>query len=290
MKKTIALVLCLILLSLAGCGRKDVVEEVGRSAQQDTTAQTEAPTQPPETEPVKTEPEETEPAMQVGEFIFFGSYEQDNDTENGMEPIEWIIAAANEEGYLLISRYVLDFMKYHETEEDVTWETCDIRAWLNGDFYEEHFTDEERERILLTTVDNSEEATDFFGSYSDVYGYKQSSDTEDYIYLLSEREMIATIPNGAVRNMIYEEPYATTYAYQKCLTWGSGLDIDTQMNDANGKCTCMTRTLTDNDTCIQNGKEKGMDSVYAMARGHQAYTYVYWEEYFGARPVLWISR
>lgn len=47
MKKTIALVLCLILLSLAGCGRKDVVEEVGRSAQQDTTAQTEAPTQPP---------------------------------------------------------------------------------------------------------------------------------------------------------------------------------------------------------------------------------------------------
>lgn len=285
MKKIVALLLVCLLLT--ACGSQDTIADTaGQAAQQETRApQTEAATQPPETVPA-----ETEPSPQVGDSIFFGTYEQDNDTENGMEPIEWIIAAANENGYLLISRYVLDFMKYHETEEDVTWETCDIRAWLNGDFYKEHFTDEERERILLTTVDNSEETVDFFGSYCDVYGYKQSSDTEDYIYLLSEREMIATISSGIVRNIVYEEPYATTYAYQKCLTWGSGLEIDRQMNDYNGKCSCMTRTLTDNDTCVQNQREEGMDSVYVMARGHQAYAYVYWEEYFGVRPVMWISK
>ena len=285
MKKVIAILLSILMVvSLAACGGQS--ETVGQIEESSTTNE-QAETSTPDAE--ETEPVETGPALLLGDSVFLGSYEQDNDLENGPEPIEWVVIKRSETGYLVISRYVLDFMKYHETEEDVTWETCDIRAWLNGEFYQDCFTDEERERILLTTVDNSEGVFDNFGSYSAECGYKQGKDTEDYIYLLSEQEMLKTIGNEIITNLIFKEPYATTYAYQKCLTWGSGLEIDTQMNDDNGKCSCMTRSLTDNDTCVLNGREEYVDSVYAMARGYQAYLYVYWEEYFGVRPVMWIS-
>ena len=47
-------------------------------------------------------------ALYVGGKVEFGSYEQDGNTQNGPEPIEWDVAAAYEDGYLLVSRYILD--------------------------------------------------------------------------------------------------------------------------------------------------------------------------------------
>lgn len=67
MKKTIALVLCLLMVvSLAACGGQAATEESGTNAEQTETAEptTEETTQPEESsEPVETEPVETEPAF-----------------------------------------------------------------------------------------------------------------------------------------------------------------------------------------------------------------------------------
>ena len=53
----------------------------------------------------------------VGDIITFGHCEQDNDTTNGKEPIEWRVLDKNDEGQLLvISEKVLDAKPYNTTE------------------------------------------------------------------------------------------------------------------------------------------------------------------------------
>ena len=51
----------------------------------------------------------------VGSTVFFGSYEQDNDTANGKEDIEWIVLAKEGNKLLVISKYALDCQKYNST-------------------------------------------------------------------------------------------------------------------------------------------------------------------------------
>ncbi len=46
--------------------------------------------------------------VEVGDVIYFGSYEQDNNLSNGKEEIEWIVLAKENRKALLISKYALD--------------------------------------------------------------------------------------------------------------------------------------------------------------------------------------
>lgn len=92
---------------------------------------------------------------EVGSTVPFGAYEQDN-TSNGKETIEWLVLANEGNRSLLISQYALDCQQYNpDYWEDVTWETCSPRTWLNSTFLNAAFTADEQEAILKTSVDNS---------------------------------------------------------------------------------------------------------------------------------------
>ncbi len=120
----------------------------------------------------------------VGDGVFFGRYEQDNDLDNGPEPIEWIVLETDEAGHrmLLITRFGIDAREYHEVYAGVTWETCTLRAWLNDEFLNTAFTPEEQAAILLTDVDNSQ--SQGYGGWNSDGG----RDTQDRIFLLSVAE------------------------------------------------------------------------------------------------------
>ena len=68
---------------------------------------------------------------------------------------------------------------FNETGEDVTWEACTLREWLNKEVYEEYFSDDERELMLLQTSQPSENE-----DYKTTYTGK----TEDYLTILSVEE------------------------------------------------------------------------------------------------------
>lgn len=70
----------------------------------------------------------------VGQRVRMGTYEQDNNTRNGRESIEWRILAIEGDQALLISEYGLDCQLYHYTNTSMTWENCSLRSWLNGSF------------------------------------------------------------------------------------------------------------------------------------------------------------
>ena len=118
----------------------------------------------------------------VGE-VSFGHYEQDNNLENGPEPIEWIVLHVTDDKALLLSKYGLDAKPYNTEWKDVSWETCTLRTWLNSDFLSEAFSKKERSAILTTIVDNSS---------SQGYSWWQEpfsgNDTQDQIFLLSYKE------------------------------------------------------------------------------------------------------
>ncbi|SEP70591.1 hypothetical protein SAMN02910289_00400 [Lachnospiraceae bacterium RM5] len=90
--------------------------------------------------------------IQVGQYVEFGTYEQDGDDNNGDEPIEWKVLVVKDGKALLISKCVLDWQKYNETDEKVNWSTCSLRTWLNKDFYREAFDQEEMNRMVDTVI------------------------------------------------------------------------------------------------------------------------------------------
>lgn len=94
------------------------------------------------------------PTYKVGDTLEFGQYEQDNQTGNGMEPIEWEVLETNETGALLMSRYILDCVPYYTSRSAVTWEKSSLRTWMNETFYQTAFTDEEKQEIITVTLPN----------------------------------------------------------------------------------------------------------------------------------------
>lgn len=140
----------------------------------------------------------------VGNIVTLGRFEQDNNAGNGPEPIEWIILNMEEGRCMLLSRYGLDARPYHTESVSVTWETCSLRAWLNGDFLAESFTEEERAAILLTDIDNSR-SQGFAG-----YGTSGGNVTQDKVFLLSWAEAERFFPGGNLDRLCAPTAYAVS--------------------------------------------------------------------------------
>lgn len=112
------------------------------------------------------------------ETIIFDFYEQDNDTTNGKEPIEWLVLAKENNRMLVISRYGLDRRSYNIWHNDTTWETCSLRAWLNNDFFNAAFSSGEQAMIPAVTVPDEE---------NPIYHHAGNA-TLDKVFLLSIAE------------------------------------------------------------------------------------------------------
>ena len=125
----------------------------------------------------------------VGDYVIFGTYEQDNNTSNGKEPIEWLVLAKDKDKILLISRYALDYQQFNSSNEKVTWETCSLRKWLNSTFVSSAFNNNEQRVILNTTVTADE--SPYQGTTLD-----QGNDTIDRTFLLSRTELSKYFRSG----------------------------------------------------------------------------------------------
>ena len=113
----------------------------------------------------------------VGNYVTFGEYPQTADGKD-MTPIEWLVLARDGNKALLISRYALDAKRYNNSNTE-KWETCTLRTWLNGTFYNKAFSSAEQAAILTTSVDNSS---------NQGYWGRSGGNTQDKVFLLSYAE------------------------------------------------------------------------------------------------------
>ncbi|MGG6314270.1 DUF6273 domain-containing protein [Paenibacillus macerans] len=118
--------------------------------------------------------------LKPGEFMTFGTYPQSVD---GKElAITWRVLQNSGSELFVLSEYILDCKRYHGKSADLkwrdcmemTWHDCDLREWLNDEFYNAAFNAAEKQFIKTThCTDNGEGCPD----------------TEDKVFLLSVAEI-----------------------------------------------------------------------------------------------------
>ena len=136
-----------------------------------------------------------------GSIVRFGHFEQDNNLENGPEEIEWMVLDTVDGQSLLLSLYALDTRPFNETYGDITWEECTLRAWLNGEFYADAFSETEKQAVVLNQTDNGPD------SCCSKYGIPGGNDTDDHVFLLSYTQA-ATYFTDDVSRQCTPTPYA----------------------------------------------------------------------------------
>ena len=121
------------------------------------------------------------------ETVKFGSYMQSDINGVTKEPIEWIVLDRQDNKCLLLSKYILDSKNYNnkpvENEEgyvgyNISWEDCDLRKWLNSEFYNQAFSGRDKDKIQITNVINNDK--DFKSNFG--------NDNNDKIFCLSLEE------------------------------------------------------------------------------------------------------
>lgn len=147
----------LLMLVSAGCGNKnEKMSEETKVAQTEETS--ENLTVEEETEmadSVAAEEveivEETVPSLNRGDSISFGKYEQDNNLENGVEDIEWTVIEIQEDTALLLSNKILCAADFNsekvDSEGNLCWGNSSLCEWMNSEFYEQAFSEEEKGKI-----------------------------------------------------------------------------------------------------------------------------------------------
>lgn len=128
--------------------------------------------------PVSTQakPKELSKSIKAGDSVYFGKYEQDGNTKNGKEKIEWQVLDKKDGKALLVSKKVLDAQPYNKEWKGITWEKCTLRKWLNNDFIKEAFNAKESKKIQKSKIKNKDNKE---------YGTKGGKDTTDKVFLLS---------------------------------------------------------------------------------------------------------
>lgn len=194
----------------------------------------------------------------IGSSLTFGTYEQDGNTFNGNEPLEWIIIDydQSENKTLIVTRYCIDCKQYKDAYGAVTWETSDARAWLNDRFISKAFSAEEKSMIVdceVTTPANCKFDTD------------GGNITVDKVFLLSDEEF-----NKYLADTDYTIGYTTKYAS----------DRGVQSGPISGTSVCWLRTPGESlvyvSTISYVGELNSM-GVYSYSAS------------CGIRPAMWIS-
>ena len=119
-----------------------------------------------------------------GDKVTLGAWEQDGNSGNGAEAITWTVICQHVGKALVLSDKVLEFGYFKKAGEGSKYTRClykdsDLRKYLNDDFYNNAFNDNEKALVLKSKV---------MTSYVEDYEYK-SYETEDCVFLLSVDEV-----------------------------------------------------------------------------------------------------
>ena len=105
--------------------------------------------------------------VKVGFPVYFGG-------------ILWRVLEVQDGKALIISEDVLLKGMYHSVSEPTTWEECDLRRYLNDDFCDSTFSEEEKGRILESMVINDDNTE---------RGVAGGNDTTDKVFILDYSEV-----------------------------------------------------------------------------------------------------
>ena len=111
---------------------------------------------------------------------------------------KWRVLEAHTDKVLIITETIVEQRPYNTERTDVTWETCSLRKYLNGEFLQK-FTKGEQGRIIKTQIVNRD---------NQWYGTKGGSTTNDSVFLLSLEEVVKYFgDSGQLENKNLKDEY-----------------------------------------------------------------------------------
>lgn len=194
--------------------------------------------------------------IKVGSHINFGAYEQDNNTSNGKEEVEWLVLEVKDGKALVISKYALDCQQYNTSYTDVTWETCTLRKWLNNDFLDAAFSADEKAMIPTVTV-SADKNPD--------YSTNPGNATQDQVFLLSITEV---------------NKYFSSDSARQCEPTDFAVASGAYVSSSNGNCWWWLRSPGGNQDDAANVSSDG---------GVNEYGDIVYSCSDAVRPALWID-
>ncbi len=182
--------------------------------------------------------------LQVGNSIFFGKYYQKNSNEKDI--IEWIILEKDKA--LVLSKYCLDSQPFSTIITDDNWEKSSLRKWLNVDFYDCAFSEENEKNSVILSV--------------------ESETLNDKIFLLSEDEVYKYLPIDSDR-VGFVTSYATMKGAQSnndgsCWWWlrdSARTSLHTKVVLFDGKISDNGQLVTDDDNAVRPAMWINLESV-----------------------------
>lgn len=132
--------------------------------------------------------------VEIGETFFFGTTEQDNNLNNGAEPIEWIVLEKEADKTFVISKKILEWLTFSKYDKgnDKDFFSWDIeenqqRMWLTNELYQNGFSEIEKEIILVTHREDG------------LLRYDELDDYDDYLYIPSKEDVEEYMPDINIR-------------------------------------------------------------------------------------------
>ena len=188
----------------------------------------------------------------------------------------------------LIDSFSFNYNPNKENINDVTWENCKIRQFLNNEFISSQMTEDEA-KMIVTTHNENKACNEYLKSiwnfkqepYSEMATQNHRDDvaTDDKVFLLSLEEVLKYFPGE-------EEPQAKEYPFSELKTSENRTAYVTKAVKENNKGyynretlggVWMTRTLSDVDNKV----------VYISGSG-EIYNYFTYVPLF-IRPAMWIN-
>lgn len=208
--------------------------------------------------------------LNIGDTVTFGTYEQDGNSRNGKEEIEWSVLDIDGDSVLLLSNYGLDMHVYNNETVRTTWASSSIRAWLNGSFYDSAFTSGEQAVIETTYVDNSASS----GSRESLGG----PNTNDKVFLLSYQEAWYYLPTPYDRMCAPTQYALSRWAMSSAKYTKDGMNTTYWWLRSSGRTDIIALLV------MSNGAE-GYDNV---SWGHHASDNMY-NSGGCIRPAVWVT-
>lgn len=106
--------------------------------------------------------------------ISFGVYKQDGPD---LEDIQWRVLAIQDGNALLLSDRALEAMSFNGTYGQTSWKNSSARSWLNDEFLNTAFTEQEQEIIVETQTEKGCNDHVFLLSYTEATRYLRSEDS-----------------------------------------------------------------------------------------------------------------
>lgn len=155
--------------------------------------------------------------------VYFGNYWQNDTNGDGVankkdakQPIKWrVLSVAGNDAFVMADQN-LDYQAYDDYDEyrdNITWEICTLRQWLNDDFYHNAFDSNEQSAIRTSEVTN--EDNQFFGT-------KGGKKTSDKVYMLSLNEVWNPAYGFSSEDTYSETRVSKNTAYAKACGAGNG--------------------------------------------------------------------